>query len=42
LQSIGKSWGWKIAPFDDHTVRYVTKEDADKIKAVKEQQLKVK
>ena len=37
-----KSWGWKIVAFDDTNVRYITKEDAEKARALKEQELKVK
>lgn len=37
-----KSWGWKITAFDDTNVRYITKEDAEKARALKEPELKVK
>jgi hypothetical protein len=37
-----KSWGWKIVPFDDTNVRYITKEDAEKVRAAKEQEAKAK
>ncbi len=37
-----KSWGWRIAAFDDTNVRYITREDAEKTRASKEQELKVK
>ena len=37
-----KSWGWRITAFDDTNVRYITREDAEKTRASKEQELKVK
>lgn len=37
-----KSWGWRIVPFDDTNVRYITKEDADKVRNAKEAELKAK